>query len=296
VGSRLSYASRIPQLARRVPPRARPEDGSALDRVVLPPDQRRQLETLVSHVNVGGKVLREWKFGDALDARGVSALFTGESGTGKTTAAHAIASELGADLYAVDLSKVVSKYIGETEKNLEVIFTEAEQAGAVLLFDEADALFGKRSVVNDAHDRFANIEVAYLLQRVETFDGLAILTTNHPGNIDAAFTRRLRFMIEFPFPTAQDRLQIWNRALPLDSPQRGADLDFTFAARRLELTGGSIRQVVLHALMAAATTMEGVVRSEHLREAARTELIRLGKRDKLEGLPDLFSTVREEAA
>jgi hypothetical protein len=288
--------SRLPHLARRVPPRAAPPHGSLLDRVVLPTGQRRQLETLVSHVRVGGKVLRDWHFGDLLDARGVSALFSGESGTGKTTAAHAVASELGTDLYVVDLARIVSKYIGETEKNLEIIFTEAERAGAVLLFDEADALFGKRSAVNDAHDRYANIEVAYLLQRVETFDGLAILTTNHPGNIDPAFSRRLRFTVEFPFPAPQDRLQIWEQAIPRDSPHRGAELDFTLAARRLEVNGGSIRQMVLHALMAAAATRDGVVRCEHLRDAARTELSRLGKHDKLQGVDDLFCRPLESAA
>ncbi len=280
--------SRLPQLARRVPPRGRPGHGSHLDRVVLPKEQRRLLETMISHTKVGGKVLRDWQFGDLLDARGVSALFSGESGTGKTIAAHAVASALGTDLYVVDLARIVSKYIGETEKNLEIIFTEAERAGAVLLFDEADALFGKRSAVGDAHDRYANIEVAYLLQRVETFDGLAILTTNHPGNIDPAFTRRLRFTIEFPFPAPQDRLRIWEQAIPRGSPHRGPELDFTFAARRLEVNGGSIRQIVLHALMAAADTKDGVVRCEHLREAARTELARLGKYDKLQGVGELF--------
>lgn len=288
--------SRLPHLARRVPPRAAPEHGSLLDRVVLPKGQRRQLETLVSHVRVGGTVLRDWQFGDLLDARGVSALFSGESGTGKTTAAHAVASELGTDLYVVDLARIVSKYIGETEKNLDIIFTEAERAGAVLLFDEADALFGKRSAVNDAHDRYANIEVAYLLQRVETFDGLAILTTNHPGNIDPAFARRLRFTVEFPFPAPQDRLQIWERAIPVGSPHRGAELDFTLAARRLEVNGGSIRQMVLHALMAAAATKDGVVRCDHLRDAARTELARLGKHDKLQGVGDLFCQPLEDRA
>jgi hypothetical protein len=289
--------SRLPQLARRVPPRPRPAHGSQLDRVILPKEQRRLLETMISHVKVGGKVLRDWHFGDLLGARGVSVLFSGESGTGKTIAAHAVASELGTDLYVVDLARMVSKYIGETEKNLEIIFTEAERAGAVLLFDEADALFGKRSAVGDAHDRYANIEVAYLLQRVETYDGLAILTTNHPGNIDPAFTRRLRFTIDFPFPSPQDRLRIWEQAIPRGSPQRGPELDFALAARRLEVNGGSIRQIVLHALMAAADTKDGVVRCDHLREAARTELARFGKYDKLQGVGDLFcGPVKDRAA
>ena len=222
--------SRLPMLARRVPPRAVPGETSPLDRVVLPQRQRRQLETLVSHVRVGGRVLRDWEFGAALDARGVSALFTGESGTGKTTAAHAIASALGTDLYVIDLARMVSKYIGETEKNLDIVFNEAERAGAVLLFDEADALFGKRSAVSDSHDRYANIEVAYLLQRMELFDGLAILTTNHPRNIDPAFGRRLRFTVDFPFPGRPTASSSGSRPCPsaFAAPRGGA----RFRARR----------------------------------------------------------------
>jgi SpoVK/Ycf46/Vps4 family AAA+-type ATPase len=196
----------------------------------------------------------------------------------------------------IDLARMVSKYIGETEKNLDIVFNEAERAGAVLLFDEADALFGKRSAVSDAHDRYANIEVAYLLQRMELFDGLAILTTNHPRNIDPAFGRRLRFTVDFPFPGPADRLLIWERILPKDSPHRSAGIDFTLAARRLELNGGSIRQIVLHALMAAAETEEGMVRPEHLREAARTELVRLGKHDKVDTVADLFAAPVETRA
>jgi hypothetical protein len=279
----------LPQLARQVLPRPKPATGSQLDRVVLPPPQQQQIKAIVSHVRVGGKVLRDWQFGELLDARGVSALFSGESGTGKTTAAHAIASELDADLYVIDLARIVSKYIGETEKNLDIVFTEAERASAVLLFDEADALFGKRSTTSDAHDRYANIEVAYLLQRIELFDGLAILTTNHPRNIDQAFGRRFRFTVEFPFPAPAERLRIWDRILPEDSPHRGSDVDFTLAARRLEVTGGSIRQIVLHALMGAAETSEGIVHGEHLREASRTELTRLGKYDKLRLIDSLFA-------
>jgi hypothetical protein len=293
---RSAAGSRLPMLARRVPPRPAPETGSQLDRVVLPQRQRRQLETLVSHVRVGGRVLRDWAFGALLDARGVSALFTGESGTGKTTAAHAIASALGTDLYVIDLARMVSKYIGETEKNLDIVFTEAERAGAVLLFDEADALFGKRSAVSDSHDRYANIEVAYLLQRMEMFEGLAILTTNHPRNIDPAFGRRLRFTVDFPFPGPADRQLIWEQALPKTSPHRWTGIDFTLAARRLEVNGGSIRQIVLHALMAAAETEDGLVRSEHLQEAARTELGRLGKHDKIEMVGDLFRASVETRA
>ncbi len=281
--------SELPALANRVPPRAASEGESPLDRVVLPKLQRSQLETVLQHVRVGDKVLNDWNYGAQFDARGVSALFAGESGTGKTTAAHAIASALDTDLYVIDLAKIVSKYIGETEKNLDIAFVEAERASAVLLFDEADALFGKRSKVSDAHDRYANIEVAYLLQRMELFSGLAILTTNHPRNIDSAFGRRMRFTIEFPFPETADRLQIWERALPEGSPQRAAGIDFTGAARKLELNGGSIRQIMLHALMAAADTGDGKVLPEHLQDATKTELRRLAKFDRIDLVDTLFT-------
>jgi SpoVK/Ycf46/Vps4 family AAA+-type ATPase len=209
-----------------------------------------------------------------LQARGVSALFSGDSGTGKTLAAMSIASALAADLYVVDLARIVSKYIGETEKNLDIVFTEAESAGAVLLFDEADALFGKRSAVRDAHDRYANIEVAYLLQRMELFDGLAILTTNHPENVDPAFSRRLRFSVEFPRPDATARLAIWEQSIPR-GPHREENLDLQYFAHRFELTGGSIRQVALHAAMAAARDHRKIGK-DHVQAAMRIELRRLG--------------------
>jgi hypothetical protein len=293
---REAAGAELPDLARRIPPRPAEPGERPLRRVVLPERQQRQLETLLAHVKEGGKVLRDWHFGDLLDARGVSALFAGESGTGKTTAAHAIASELGADLYVIDLARVVSKYIGETEKNLDRAFTAAEDAGAVLLFDEADALFGKRSSVKDAHDRYANVEVAYLLQRMELFDGLSILTTNYPKNIDPAFGRRLRFTIDFPFPGLAERERIWKQALPSSSGHLSGEIDFLTAARRLEVTGGSIRQIALHALMAAAREEDGLVRPAHLREAARTELYRLGRHDSLAAIDSLFVPAIGKAA
>lgn len=286
----------LPALAHRIPPQPVASDCDPLDRVVLPEAQRAQLAAVLQHVRVGTKVMRDWDFGRQFAASGVSALFAGESGTGKTTAAHAIASALDTDLYIIDLAKVVSKYIGETEKNLDLAFTEAERAGAVLLFDEADALFGKRSKVSDAHDRYANIEVAYLLQRIELFSGLAILTTNHPRNVDQAFGRRMRFTVEFPFPEAADRLKIWEQALPAGSPHRSAEVDFLGAARRLELNGGSIRQVLLHALMAAADTLEGLVTPQHLRDAASTELRRLAKFDRIDLVQTLFGPSSEARA
>jgi SpoVK/Ycf46/Vps4 family AAA+-type ATPase len=180
-----------PTLARRIEPPATDtgDDESPLDTVVLPAAQRDQLAELISHVRHSRVVLEDWGYAALTDGQGIAALFSGDSGTGKTTAAHAIAAELGADLYAIDLAQVVSKYIGETEKNLDLIFDDAQRAGAVLLFDEADALFGKRSAVSDARDRYANIEVAHLLQRIQRFTGLALLTTNHADNLDPAFTR-----------------------------------------------------------------------------------------------------------
>ncbi len=173
-------------------------------------------------------------------------MFAGDSGTGKTMSAEVIAAELGLDLYKVDLATVVDKYVGETEKNLERIFTEAAGVNAVLLFDEADAVFGKRSEVRDAHDRYANIESAYLLQRMETFDGLAILSTNLRANIDEAFTRRLDCIIDFPAPTPDLRLALWQRCLAEPLPL-GDDLDLGFCAEAFELTGGNIRSAAITA-------------------------------------------------
>jgi hypothetical protein len=274
-GFRAVAGARLPRLARRLEPRACPnaKEFSCLDPVILPETQKAQLRTIVKHVRLGRTVLEDWGFGELLDAKGVAALFTGESGTGKTMAAHAIASELATDLYAVDLSQIVSKYIGETEKNLDIVFDEAEQAGAVLLFDEADALFGKRSAVTSAHDRYANIEVSYLLQRMQQFRGLALLTSNLPDNMDAAFTRRLRFTVEFPRPNAQDRLRIWEQSLP--PARRAPGLDLQPIAGALDVTGGIIRQMALHMAMLAA--YDGVlIGRTQLVAGASGELVRLG--------------------
>jgi hypothetical protein len=275
-GFRAAAGVGVPSLASLVPPRPRetPERYSCLDRVVLPPVQRDRLESLIDHVAMGRTVLEEWGFGALLDARGVAALFSGESGTGKTLAAHAVASELDSDLYVVDLAKVVSKYIGETQKQLDILFDGAARAGAVLLFDEADALFGRRSEVKDAHDRYANMEVSHLLQRMESFPGLAILTTNFPENVDPAFTRRLRFEIEFPRPDAAGRLRIWEKSIPA-GPLRDERLEFDFYARRFDITGGSIRQIALHAAVAAARVGSRIGKAE-VEQAIRTELMRLG--------------------
>jgi hypothetical protein len=256
------------------------------DDIVVPDSTMSSLRTISAHVTYSGRVLEEWGFSQRLPyGQGVAALFSGPSGTGKTMAAQIIAGDLGLDLLQVDLSKTISKYIGETEKNLDRIFDAAESAGAVLLFDEADALFGKRTEVKDAHDRHANVEVAYLLQRMEAFMGLAILTSNLKQNIDQAFMRRLRFIIDFHVPTASERETIWRRSFPRSAPV-ASDLDVAFLARRLTITGGSIQQVALHAAFAAAAD-EAPIRMEHVVAATRRELVKIGMLNaekKLDGI------------
>jgi SpoVK/Ycf46/Vps4 family AAA+-type ATPase len=202
---------------------------------------------------------------------GISALFVGPSGTGKTMAAEVLARELRLDLYRIDLSAVVSKYIGETEKNLRRVFDAAEQGGSILLFDEADALFGKRSEVRDSHDRYANIEVGYLLQRMEAYRGLAILTTNMKSALDPAFLRRIRFVVQFPRPDSAARREIWRRVFPARTPTHGLDVD---ALARLDVTGGAIRNIALRAAFLAAEG-DGPVGMGHLAAAARSECAKL---------------------
>ena len=242
------------------------------DDLILGPRPTQLLREVAVHVHQKTRVYQGWGFA-AGSARGlgISALFAGPSGTGKTTAAEVLARELGLDLYRIDLSAVVSKYIGETEKNLRQVFDAAEDGGAILLFDEADAIFGKRSDVKDSHDRYANMEVSYLLQRMEAYRGLAILTTNLRDSLDTAFMRRIRFVIEFPFPSREQRAGIWARMFPADAPTRGLDMD---KLARLNLTGGSIRNVVLGGAFLAAEQGEPI-QMNHLQEAARTELAKL---------------------
>jgi len=204
---------------------------------------------------------------------GINALFAGESGTGKTMAAEVIANSLRLNLYRIDLSAVVSKYIGETEKNLRHLFDSAENGGAILFFDEADALFGKRSEVKDSHDRYANIEVSYLLQRMESYRGLAILTTNMKNALDTAFLRRIRFIVQFPFPDAEQRAEIWRRIFPTDTPTEGLDVD---KLARLNVAGGNIRNIALNAAFLAADAGEPVLMT-HLLRAARGEYTKLEK-------------------
>ena len=246
------------------------------DDLVLADKTKAELRSIGTHFTLSASVLDSWGFLDRLTyGRGVSALFSGASGTGKTMAAQVLARELGVELLLVDLSRTVSKYLGETEKNIDTAFRVAERRGALLLFDEADALFGKRSDVKDAHDRHANVEVAYLLQRMEAFEGIAVLTTNLKQNIDDAFLRRLRFLVDFPLPDPAAREVIWRHAFPERAPLAD-DIDFGFLGRRLELSGGTIQQIALHAAFAA---VGGPIEMRHILAATQRQLDKLGMFD-----------------
>jgi hypothetical protein len=276
------------RVARRVVPNAvrRPEAIFTWDDIVLPEPVLSQLQSIPSHVRHAGEVLEDWNYRSRMPyGQGVTALFSGASGTGKTMAAQILAADLNVELFQVDLAKTVSKYIGETEKNLDIVFDAAEKASAVLLFDEADALFGKRTEVRDAHDRYANVEVAYLLQRMEAYSGLAVLTTNFRQNLDTAFMRRLRFVIDFPAPNAKEREGIWERVFPSDAPL-AEDVSFSFLARRLELAGGNIQQIALRAAFAAVAE-EKVIEMRHIILAACEELHKLGMNNAERSLAEL---------
>jgi len=226
------------------------------------------------HVRQRMKVYEKWGFSSRTSrGLGISALFAGPSGTGKTMAAEVLANELRLDIYRIDLSQVVSKYIGETEKNLRRVFDAAEDSGSILLFDEADALFGKRSEVKDSHDRYANIEVSYLLQRMEAYRGLAILTTNMKDALDAAFLRRIRFIVQFPFPGIEQRAEIWRRIFPRETPTDNLNME---KLARLNVAGGNIKNIALHAAFLAADT-DNPVRMAHLLRAARVEYGKIEK-------------------
>lgn len=242
------------------------------DDLVLPTQQRQILSDIAAHLRQRLKVYQEWGFANKGDrGLGISALFYGASGTGKTMAAGVLANEFRLDLYRIDLSRVVSKYIGETEKNLRRIFDAAETGSAILLFDEADALFGKRTEVKDSHDRHANIEVSYLLQRMEAYQGLAILTTNFPSSLDSAFERRIRFVVEFPSPEAEGRTQIWQRVFPAQTPTQGLNYQ---RLGQLKVAGGNIRNIALNAAFLAAEAGEPVM-MKHLLQAAQREYLKL---------------------
>jgi hypothetical protein len=269
-GARAQNAAGLERLARRIEPRVGWAD------LVLPEPTVGLLRELVARVRRRDLVLDGWGLGrSAPGGRGTKALFAGDSGTGKTMSAEVVAGELGLDLYVVDLATVVDKYVGETEKNLDRIFAEADRVNGVLLFDEADALFGKRSEVRDAHDRYANVEVAYLLQRMELFEGLAVLTTNLRSNLDDAFARRLDSIVDYSMPEEADRRRLWDLNLAAGVP-RGDDLDLAFLARAFKLSGGNIRNIVLTAAFLAADA-GGPVGMAHLVRATEREYRKLGR-------------------
>ena len=266
---RLHSRTQLDALAQRIEPSATWDD------LVLPEPQRSTLREIAIQKRHQALVYDKWGFAQkGSRGLGISALFTGSSGTGKTMAAEVLAMELGLDLYRVDLSQLVSKYIGETEKNLRRVFDAADQGGVILLFDEADALFGKRSEVKDSHDRYANIEVSYLLQRMEAYQGISILTSNMRAALDTAFLRRLRFVMAFPFPDLAQRTEIWRRVFPASLP-REESLDPKRLAR-MNLAGGHIRNIALGAAFLAAADSRPL-NMRHIVQAARSEYAKLDK-------------------
>jgi len=256
----------LENLAQRIEARGEWED------LVLPATQIETLHQIVTHVRQSATVHEKWGFASKYSrGLGLSAVFSGSSGTGKTMAAEILAQELDLDLYRIDLSCVVSKYIGETEKNLRKIFDAAEESGALLLFDEADALFGKRSEVRDSHDRYANLEISYLLQRIETYRGVAILTTNMQHAIDDAFLRRIQFIVHFPFPDSLAREQIWKRIFPSATPIGNLD---PRQLAQLNVSGGVIRNIAMHAAFLAAED-QTLVETRHVLAAAKSEYLKM---------------------
>ncbi|NEB44944.1 ATP-binding protein, partial [Streptomyces sp. SID339] len=277
--ARLQSAPLLDKHARRI----RPEVGFA--DLVLPDEPLAMLGELTLRARHRDKVLGEWRLRTGGGrGRGVIALFAGDSGTGKTLSAEVVAGELGLDLYVVDLSAVVDKYIGETEKNLERIFVEADRTDAVLLFDEADAVFGKRSEVKSSHDRYANLESAYLLQRLEAFDGIAVLTTNLRANIDDAFTRRLDLVVDFPFPDVEQRLALWRTCLTGTPCADDLDEELAACAKEFELSGGAIRSAAVTAAYQAAGH-GGPVSGADVRAGARREYRKMGRLEPGTSLP-----------
>ncbi len=269
-GARQHSSTKLTDLTRKIEPRY------GWDDIILPADQVDILRELVATVRSRSQVLEEWGLGKKLaSSAAVTVLFAGPPGTGKTMAAEVIAGDLGLDLYKIDLSSLVSKYIGETEKNLERIFTEAQSSNAILFFDEADAIFGKRSGVKDAHDRYANLEISYLLQRMEIYDGVTILATNLRSNLDEAFMRRLQFAVDIPFPDEKQRLRIWETLFPPSVP-RAEDIDLAEMARRFRLAGGNIRNILVSATYLAATD-GGVITMKHLLHGTRREFQKMGR-------------------
>jgi SpoVK/Ycf46/Vps4 family AAA+-type ATPase len=269
-GCRAQSNKKLSALAKRIEPKYTWDD------LILPEDKKEQLKEVKNYIKNKGVVYHDWGFDTKLSlGKGLNVLFHGASGTGKTMAAEVIASALGLDLYKIDLSLVVSKYIGETEKNLNRIFKEAEQSNAILFFDEADALFGKRSEVRDSHDRYANIEISYLLQKMEENEGIVIMATNLSQNIDDAFQRRMHFSVEFPFPEVEYRYKIWQSLFPKDAPV-SEDIDFEFLAKRFKLAGGNIKNIIVNAAFLAAEDSE-VIGMAHVIKGAKREFQKIGK-------------------
>lgn len=269
-GCRTVSNQKLGALSRKIEPRYTWQD------LVLPAEKIAQMKDMCSYVKYRHLVYDEWGFDRKLSlGKGLNALFHGPSGTGKTMAAEIIAGELGLDLYKIDLSLVLSKFIGETEKNLSRIFKEAETSNAIIFFDEADTLFGKRTEVKDAHDRYANIEVGYLLQRMEEYEGIVILATNLMKNMDEAFVRRMHFQIEFPFPDEEHRLRIWKTVFPEEAP-KDDDIDYQFLAKKFKITGGNIKNIALSAAFLAAENND-IIRMKHIVTSARREFQKMGK-------------------
>ena len=267
---RVQSNQKLSSLARKIKPHYKWQD------IILPEDRIEQLRDVCGYVRYRSLVYDDWGFGRKIAlGKGLNVLFAGPSGTGKTMAADIMANELGLDLYKIDLSTVVSKYIGETEKNLAKIFDEAETSNAILFFDEADALFGKRSEVRDAHDRYANIEVGFLLQKMEEHEGVIIMATNFRKNMDDAFIRRIHFTVDFPFPTESDRRRIWEAIWPPEM-LRAPDLDLEFVASRFELSGGNIRNIALGAAFLAADDGHRI-NMDHVMRTIRREYQKMGK-------------------
>ena len=269
--SRLQSNRKLATLAQKI------KSNFHWDDIVLPRDRIQQLREICNQVKYRSLVYDKWGFNQKLSlGKGLNVLFSGPSGTGKTMAAEIMGNELNVDLYKIDLSSVISKYIGETEKNLARIFAEADTSNAILFFDEADALFGKRSEIRDSHDRYANIEISYLLQKMEEYQGVVILATNFRKNMDQAFVRRMHFSVEFPFPSEKDRLRIWEQIWPEDTPCSPA-LDLRFVARQFEITGGNIRNIALASAFLAATDNENMVQMTHIMHATKREYQKMGK-------------------
>lgn len=289
-GCGLQCNEKLASFAKKTEPKYR------LDDIILPKGKKKQLEEVINHAKYRNQVYSEWGFEEKLSlGKGLNILFAGESGTGKTMAAQILANELNLELYKIDLSLLMSKYIGETEKNINSIFKEAETSNAILFFDEADAIFGKRSEVQDAHDRYANVEINYLLQKLEEHKEIVILASNFPKNIDHAFIRRMHFWIEFSFPDEQNRLEIWKKVFPDKAKLDNDDIDFKFLAKKFNITGGNIKNIALASAFLAASESSSI-KMKHLILAAKREFEKIGKpctKSEFEKYYDLIQNLEE---